>query len=99
MVLELHTWGPAFGLPSFDAQCLATVAYFVQGVPPTEWRLVPSSDSSVSPTSMVLTQSPFCFEAYLDRPAARFESQLNMDIRLPQYHRIPTPALQGRVGP
>lgn len=50
MVLELHVWGPAFGLPSIDAQCLATIAYFTQTVPKTEWVLVASSDPAVCPT-------------------------------------------------
>lgn len=58
MVLELHTWGPAFGLPSLEAQCLATVAYFIQCVPATEWRLIPSSDSSVSPTRVTSHRFP-----------------------------------------
>lgn len=56
MVLELHIWGPAFGLPSIDAQSLATVAYFVQCVPLSEWWLIPSSDPSISPAGMPLVQ-------------------------------------------
>ncbi|KAJ9227580.1 hypothetical protein DTO271D3_1572 [Paecilomyces variotii] len=51
MVLELHVWGPAFSLPSIEAQSLATIAYFVLAVPKDEWVLVPSSDPSVSPTN------------------------------------------------
>lgn len=50
MALELHIWGPAFGLPSIEAQSLATVAYFVQCLPTTEWRLISSEPSSVGPT-------------------------------------------------
>ncbi|KAF5865720.1 hypothetical protein ETB97_002698 [Aspergillus alliaceus] len=50
MVLELHVWGPAFSLPSIEAQCLATVAYFSLAVPKDAWVLVASSDPSVSPT-------------------------------------------------
>ncbi|KAF7594806.1 hypothetical protein BBP40_008309 [Aspergillus hancockii] len=50
MVLELHVWGPAFSLPSIEAQCLATIAYFTQAVPKDAWVLVASSDPSVSPT-------------------------------------------------
>lgn len=53
MVLELHIWGPAFALPSIDPQCLATVAYLSLVVPKDAWVLVPSSDPSVSPTSML----------------------------------------------
>ena len=51
MVLELHIWGPAFGLPSIDAQCLAAVAYLNQALPSGEWVLIASSDPSISPTS------------------------------------------------
>lgn len=52
MVLELHVWGPAFSLPSIDAQCLAAIAYFTQAVPKGQWVLVASSDPALSPTSM-----------------------------------------------
>jgi sorting and assembly machinery component 37 len=57
MLFELHIWGPAFGLPSIESQCLATVAYFIQCVPPTEWQLIPSSDTFARPTS----KHAFCF--------------------------------------
>jgi sorting and assembly machinery component 37 len=50
MVLELHVWGPAFSLPSVDAQCLAAIAYFTQALPKGEWVVVAASPS-VSPTS------------------------------------------------
>lgn len=50
MVLELHVWGPAFSLPSIDAQCLATIAYFSLTVPKDSWVLVASSDPTASPT-------------------------------------------------
>ena len=49
MVLELHIWGPAFGLPSIDAPCLATVFYLSQALPSRAWAIVPSSDPNVSP--------------------------------------------------
>ena len=48
MVLELHVWGPAFGLPSLDPACLATIAYFRQRCPPSEWAVI-ASNPSVSP--------------------------------------------------
>ncbi|RAL58907.1 hypothetical protein DID88_009327 [Monilinia fructigena] len=51
MVLELHVWGPSFGLPSIDAQCLATVAYMRQVIPRGQWFLVASSDPTLSPTN------------------------------------------------
>ncbi|PTU25017.1 hypothetical protein P175DRAFT_0471777 [Aspergillus ochraceoroseus IBT 24754] len=50
MVLELHVWGPGFSLPSIEAQCLATIAYFSQVVPKDTWVLIASSDPTVSPT-------------------------------------------------
>ncbi|KAF7854132.1 uncharacterized protein EAF02_011750 [Botrytis sinoallii] len=51
MVLELHIWGPSFGLPSIDAQCLATIAYMQQVIPRGQWSLVASSDPTLSPTN------------------------------------------------
>ncbi|PGH28061.1 hypothetical protein AJ80_00317 [Polytolypa hystricis UAMH7299] len=63
MVLELHVWGPAFGLPSIDPQCLATIAYFALAVPAKragsggdggreeEWVLVADSDPGKVPTN------------------------------------------------
>ena len=50
MPLELHIWGPAFGLPSVDAECLAAVAYLRHAVNSDEWVLVASSDPKVCPT-------------------------------------------------
>ncbi|KAL4910905.1 hypothetical protein BDW74DRAFT_142056 [Aspergillus multicolor] len=50
MVLELHVWGPGFSLPSIDAHCLATIAYFSLALPKDSWVLVASSDPTVSPT-------------------------------------------------
>ncbi|KAL0935412.1 mitochondrial import receptor subunit [Colletotrichum truncatum] len=45
--LELHVWGPAFGLPSVDAECLAAIAYLHTALPSSEWRLVPSNDPAI----------------------------------------------------
>lgn len=53
MVLELHVWGPAFSLPSIDAQCLAAIAYLSQAVPRGEWTLIASSDPTLSPTGQL----------------------------------------------
>ncbi|KAJ5130369.1 uncharacterized protein N7515_006408 [Penicillium bovifimosum] len=50
MVLQLHVWGPAFSLPSIDAQCLAAIAYCSEVLPKDSWELIASSDPSVSPT-------------------------------------------------
>ncbi|KAK0630191.1 Tom37 C-terminal domain-containing protein [Bombardia bombarda] len=47
MVLELHVWGPAFHLPSIDAECLAAVAYLSQTTNSAEYRLIQSSPSAV----------------------------------------------------
>lgn len=49
MVLELHIWGPAFGLPSIDAQCLATIFYLRKCLHNNEWTLIPSSEPGISP--------------------------------------------------
>ncbi|RBQ86457.1 hypothetical protein VDGD_06131 [Verticillium dahliae] len=45
---ELHVWGPAFGLPSIDAECIAAIAYLHKALPSAEWTLIPSSDPSVT---------------------------------------------------
>ncbi|KAL1957261.1 hypothetical protein VTO42DRAFT_6167 [Malbranchea cinnamomea] len=61
MVLELHIWGPAFGLPSLDPQCLAAIAYFAFALPSKssstqgatgreDWVLIASSDPLAVPT-------------------------------------------------
>ncbi|KIV94434.1 hypothetical protein PV10_02201 [Exophiala mesophila] len=49
MVLELHVWGPAFGLPSIDPQCAAAISYCRQSLPRDGWTLIPSNDTHVSP--------------------------------------------------
>lgn len=46
MVLELHVWGPAFGLPSIDPACLAAVAYAAQTVPRKHWVLIASNEEA-----------------------------------------------------
>ncbi|KAF9698907.1 hypothetical protein EKO04_003223 [Ascochyta lentis] len=50
MVLELHVWGPAFGLPSIDPECIATVTYCKRVVPEGQWNIVASYDKSVGLT-------------------------------------------------
>ncbi|KAI1906785.1 hypothetical protein LOZ53_005263 [Ophidiomyces ophidiicola] len=53
MALELHTWGPAFGLPSIDAECIAAIALLTLAVPkadPPAWVLIPGSDPNIVPT-------------------------------------------------
>lgn len=49
MTIELHIWGPAFGLPSIDARCLAAIAYLRECLPSDKWRLVPSSGTADNP--------------------------------------------------
>ncbi|KAH6720384.1 Tom37 C-terminal domain-containing protein [Leptodontidium sp. MPI-SDFR-AT-0119] len=50
-MLELHVWGPAFGLPSIDAHCLAAIAYLQQAVPRGKWQLIACSDPGLSPSN------------------------------------------------
>ncbi|KAL6876705.1 Tom37 C-terminal domain-containing protein [Trichoderma novae-zelandiae] len=52
-MLHLHVWGPAFGLPSIDAECLAIIAYFHNALPSSEWCLIPSNDPAVSPSNLL----------------------------------------------
>jgi hypothetical protein len=51
MVLELHIWGPAFGLPSIEPECIATVAYCQQVIAQGQWTLVAGHDTTVGTTS------------------------------------------------
>ena len=47
MVLTLHVWGPAFGLPSIEPECIATIAYCQRVIPKGEWTLVAEHDPTV----------------------------------------------------
>lgn len=58
MVLRLHVWGPAFGLPSIDAECLATITYLAWALPTSEWELVATSPSGVPTQSLPSLQDP-----------------------------------------
>ncbi len=49
--LELHVWGPAFGLPSIDPESAAAIAYLKQSLRPEHYRLLQNSPSGV-PTRM-----------------------------------------------
>ncbi|KAI1492557.1 outer mitochondrial membrane transport complex protein-domain-containing protein [Biscogniauxia mediterranea] len=51
--LELHVWGPAFGLDSIDPECLAAIAYFRSTVSSGSWTLIASNDASVSPNHVL----------------------------------------------
>ncbi|KAJ8116105.1 hypothetical protein OPT61_g2394 [Boeremia exigua] len=50
MALELHAWGPAFGLPSIDPECTATITYCQRVIPQGQWRLVAGYDRTVDLT-------------------------------------------------
>ncbi|PHH63321.1 hypothetical protein CDD81_6095 [Ophiocordyceps australis] len=49
-MLDLYVWGQAFDLPSIDIECLAAIHYLHHAASKTAWRLIPSSDVSVSPS-------------------------------------------------
>jgi hypothetical protein len=55
MVLQLHTWGPAFGLPSVEPECIATIAYCQRVIPQGQWALVASYDTTVRATGAITT--------------------------------------------
>ncbi|KAH7406036.1 Eisosome component PIL1-domain-containing protein [Phaeosphaeria sp. MPI-PUGE-AT-0046c] len=50
MLLELHTWGPAFGLPSIEPECIATIAYCQRVIPKGQWTLIADYDTTVGAT-------------------------------------------------
>ncbi|KFH43846.1 Metaxin-like protein [Hapsidospora chrysogenum ATCC 11550] len=50
-MLELYAWGPAFGLPSIDPECLAIITHLHKAATPSSWRLIYSNDPSVSPAN------------------------------------------------
>lgn len=50
MVLELHIWGPAFGLPSIEPECIATVAYCQRVIPEGQWSLIAEHNPSIGAT-------------------------------------------------
>tara|TARA_R110002003_G_scaffold1184_10_gene22648 strand:+ start:8991 stop:9416 length:426 start_codon:yes stop_codon:yes gene_type:complete len=47
MVLQLHVWGPAFGLPSVEPECIATIAYCQRVIPRGQWALISDFDPTV----------------------------------------------------
>ncbi|KAI5305707.1 hypothetical protein KEM56_003549 [Ascosphaera pollenicola] len=58
MALELHVWGPAFGLPSIDAECLAAIIYLALAVPKIkpdsseeQWVIIPDAETAAVPTN------------------------------------------------
>ncbi|KAI1334122.1 outer mitochondrial membrane transport complex protein-domain-containing protein [Xylariaceae sp. FL0016] len=51
MAFELHVWGPAFGLDSIDAECLAAISLLRHVLAVDSWSLIDSNDPSLSPHS------------------------------------------------
>ncbi|KAL8382477.1 hypothetical protein RB595_006317 [Gaeumannomyces hyphopodioides] len=45
--LRLHVWGPAFGLASIDAECLAAIAYLEHVAGTGDYELIATSPSAV----------------------------------------------------
>lgn len=50
MVLQLHVWGPAFGLASIEPECIATIAYCRRVIPKGQWALVADYNPTVGTT-------------------------------------------------
>lgn len=68
-MLELHIWGPAFELPSIDAECIAAIAYLKQVLPHELWVLIVDHDASSSPSStysrhnaIIINVCPVCIQ-------------------------------------
>lgn len=47
VLFRLHVWGPAFGLASIDAECLATITYLANALQGDQWEIVATSPSGV----------------------------------------------------
>ncbi|OAR00877.1 hypothetical protein LLEC1_06654 [Akanthomyces lecanii] len=70
-MLELHVWGPVFGVPSIDAECIAAITYLHNAVcDGVQFRIVPSNDASVSPSSMFHNYNP-CRCPHLYTPSSK----------------------------
>ncbi|KAK3987722.1 Metaxin-1 [Cladorrhinum sp. PSN332] len=54
MALQLYVWGPAFTLPSIDAECIAAITYLSQTTSQADYQLIQSSPSAV-PTNHLPT--------------------------------------------
>lgn len=52
-MLELYIWGPAFGLPSIEPECLAALSYLAYVVPRQDWILIAGNDVTVSPDQIL----------------------------------------------
>ena len=45
-MLELHVYPPAFSLPSIDAHCISTIAYFSAAIPASEYKLIATTPNN-----------------------------------------------------
>ncbi|KAJ0122462.1 mitochondrial import receptor subunit [Diaporthe amygdali] len=52
VLFRLHVWGPAFGLASIDAECLATITYLANALQGDQWEIVATSPSGVPTHSL-----------------------------------------------
>ncbi|KAI6374797.1 hypothetical protein MCOR25_003061 [Pyricularia grisea] len=94
-LLRLYVWGPAFGLPSLDAECLATIAYFQQNVRQGDYEIVASSPSAV-PTNHL----PALHDTITNGWAASYQGILDMLTNHPSsttQHPSPDPSASARI--
>ncbi|EHA54243.1 hypothetical protein MCOR27_006674 [Pyricularia oryzae] len=94
-LLRLYVWGPAFGLPSLDAECLAVIAYFQQNVRPGDYEIVASSPSAV-PTSHL----PALHDTITNEWAASYQGILDMLTSHPSsktQNSSPDPSAAARI--
>lgn len=94
-MLDLHIWGPAFGLPSIDPECVAAVAYLQAAASSSsDWRLIPSNDPSLAPASAssITTLPKPQRNSYLTnsyRPPPSSEPRRHLDKRLHTHCPLP----------
>jgi len=46
--LHLYVWGPGFGLPSVEVECLAAILFLNGAVPVGEWTIHPVASHAAS---------------------------------------------------
>lgn len=54
MTFELYIWGPAFGLPSINPECIAATTYLHKLLPPEQWVIIAAHDAGLSPTGIII---------------------------------------------
>lgn len=91
-ILSLHIYGPAFGLPSIDVECLAAIALLLNccGSSTETWRLIPSSDPSLNPFNQLpaLQDGDLWIAGFRNianymaeyRPSLRMKTNLTFDL-------------------